>query len=91
MDQPAYAQLQQNKQKLQSIIKCVIFCRKQNIPLHGHWNDSQYFLDTNQNPGNSQRLLEFRVNAGDNILKHQLEIADRRATSRSKTTQNELI
>ena len=41
MDHAAYAQLQQNRQKLQFIIKCVIFCGKKNITLRGDKGDSQ--------------------------------------------------
>ena len=61
--------IDKNRQKLQSIIKCVIFCGKQNIPLRDHRDDSQYLMDTNQNPDIFQSPLEIRVVAGDYILK----------------------
>ena len=35
--------IQQNRQKLLSILKCVIFCGKQNISLRGHRDDKKFF------------------------------------------------
>ena len=43
------------------------------------------------NSGNFQALLQFRVDAGDNILREHFATASSHATYRSKTTQNELI
>ena len=43
------------------------------------------------NPGNFQGLLDFRVQAGDVVLKEHFTNSPRNATYRSKTIQNELI
>ena len=58
---------EENRAKLSSVLKTIIFCGKQNIPLRGHCDDSKYY-DSKQNTGNFQRLLEFHVDAGDHVL-----------------------
>ena len=64
---------------------------KANIPLRGHRDDSSHMEDDSVNCGNFQALLDYRVSAGDIILKEHFENANRNATYRSKTIQNELI
>ena len=91
LDQAAQERVRQNRLKLKSIIKSVIFCGKQNIPFRGHRDDARYLDDTENNPGNFQKLLEFRVDAGDTVLRDHFNTAEKRTTYRSKTTQNELI
>ena len=41
--------LSQNRAKLTSIIKTVVFCAKQNIPLRGHRNESGWCLSGSEN------------------------------------------
>lgn len=82
--------VKENRAKLTSIVKTVIFCGQQNIPLRGHRDDSKYY-DNTHNTGNFQKLLEFRVDAGDSKLQHHIEECKRNATYRSKTIQNEII
>ena len=89
LDTALDAKINQNRQKLSSIVKTVILCAKHNIPLRGHRDDSKFY-DT-EDCGNFQALLDFRVDSGDVILKKHFESAPRNATYRSKTTQNELI
>lgn len=79
----------ENHKKLQSIVKTVVLCGKQNIALRGHRDDAT--SDPDCNPGNFQALLHFRVDAGDEILGEHLNTAGRNATYRSKTIQNEII
>ena len=81
--------VQQNRLKIASIAKCVLLFARQNIPLRGHRDDSQYY-DTSD-CGNFQALLDFRVESGDRILAEHFKTAPRNATFRSKTVQNELI
>ena len=83
-------QVSSNQAKLMSILKTVVFCGRQNIPLRGHRDDSKH-LNECVNIGNFQALLDFRVDAGDEILRRHFNIAPRNATYRSKTIQNELI
>ena len=78
-----------NMQKLLSILKTVILCARQNIPLRGHRDDSSYY--GKEDCGNFQALLDFRVDSGDKILESHFETAPKNATYRSKTTQNDLI
>ena len=85
------ARVEANRHKLKSIIKTVIFCGKQNIPLRGHRDDSIHLQVADNNPGNFQKLLEFRIDAGDTALSDHFQTAHKRATYRSKTTQNELV
>ena len=42
-----------------SIVKTVLFCASNNIPLHGHSAEK----------GNFMKLLQFRMDAGDEALK----------------------
>ena len=81
--------VQSNRKKLLPIIETVVFCGRQNIPLRGHRDDARNMYDGN--PGNFQGLLDFRVQAGDEILKEHFTNSPRNATYRSKTIQNELI
>ncbi len=77
-----------NRQKLHSIIEIVLFCGKQNIPLRGH-RDS--LLDVELTPsaqhGNFWALLQFRVEAGDAVLKKHLAHSSKNATYTSSVIQ----
>ena len=79
-----------NRQKLQSIIKTVVLCGKQNMALQGHRDDSSHLDESSGNPGNFQALLNFRVEAGDKVLANHFANGPRNATYRSKI-QNEII
>jgi hypothetical protein len=89
--------IESNRQKLIPVIKTIIFCGVQNIPLRGHRDDGFISLndddgdETSINRGNFRALLKFRVDAGDKILEEHLQTAAHNATFISKTTQNELI
>ena len=73
---------------MKSIVKTVIFCGQNNIPLRGKRDDNP---DDRNLQGNFQALLEFRIDSGDLKLNEHLENAPRNATYRSKTIQNEII
>ena len=81
-----------NRQKLASIIKTIIFCGRQNIGLRGHRDNA---IDLEKKPfvnhGNFLALLQFRIDAGDNILKEHLATSSRSATYTSSTIQNQVI
>lgn len=71
----SHAQLiQQNRQKLLSILKCVVFCGKQNISLRGHRDDDKILeaAGSDHNPGNFKALLNLRVESGDKTLQDHL-------------------
>ena len=63
-------QIKENRQKLEAILKVVIFCGHQNIPLRGHRDDSK---STSVNKGNFLALVDFRCEAGDEILTKHLK------------------
>ena len=78
-------QIEENRLKLTSIVKCLLFCGKQNIPLRGHRNDERWLGSSSHNPGNFQYLLDFRVESGDEVLKEHFRTCPRNASYRSKT------
>lgn len=86
-------QVQENIERLMPIVKTIIFCGKQNIPLRGHRDDGQLLTGSlpSQNEGNFRALLRFRVEAGDKPLENHLKNASSRSTYISKSTQNALI
>lgn len=79
--------IMRNRQKLYSILKAIIFCGKQNIPLRGHAEHP----GTGTNPGNFLALLNFRVDAGDHVLANHLDNAAHNAQYKSPQIQNDLI
>lgn len=81
-------QISTNRQILASVFKCVIFCGKQNLALRGHRDDG-IREETNRSMFNA--LLNFRIDAGDEVLKKHLASCDERASYISKTTQNRMI
>ena len=80
MDQLMQQQINENREKMKSIIKTVIFCGQSNIPLKGRRDDNP---DDASLQGIFQALLQFRIDSGDTKLKEHLEKAPRNATYRS--------
>jgi hypothetical protein len=66
----ASALVQSNRLKLLSILKTIVFCGRQMIPLRGHREQA----DSHSNPGNFHALLDFRIDAGDAIVADNFEI-----------------
>ncbi|XP_069675925.1 52 kDa repressor of the inhibitor of the protein kinase-like [Periplaneta americana] len=84
--------VRENRMKLVPIVKTIILCGRQNIPLRGHRDDGAIDLESeNQNEGNFRELLKYRVDAGDQILHSHLKNASKNSSLTSKTTQNDLI
>ena len=79
--------VQSNRLKLKSILKTVIFCGKQTIPLRCH----QEQAGTNVNPGNFCTLLDFQVDAGNTVLAEHFKAETQNAQYISPQIQNELI
>ena len=73
LNQQAMRQIQSNRAKVCSIIETIILCGRQNISLRGHRDTS---IDLERDPcashGNFWALLEFRIAAGDTVLKDHL-------------------
>jgi hypothetical protein len=76
LDSGRKAQALQNRAKLNPIVKTVIFCGRQGIPLRGHSDTGTLALpdgDPAVNDGNFRALLRFRIDAGDVALKEHLQ------------------
>lgn len=70
-----------NRKKLTPILSSLYFCALHNLPIRGKSDDSAVF----------NKLLQFRIDAGDTILKDHLENAPKNLTYISHRTQNELL
>lgn len=84
-------EIQQNRKKIQPIIKTIILCGRQGIALRGHRDSGPIDLQHNTNDGNFRALLRFRVEAGDKELTDHLQNAPRNASYLSADVQNEII
>lgn len=71
----------ENRNKLKPIVTSLLFCALHNLPIRGD-NDSTAVFNN---------LLEFRINAGDLVLKSHLEKSSKNALYISHRVQNELI
>lgn len=72
--------VQRNRSALESVIKTIVLCGRQNIPLRGHTDDRSNF----------NALLEYRSECDDSLRTH-LETCPRNAKYISHDIQNELI
>ena len=79
-----------NRKKLIPIMITVVHCGKQNIALRVYRDDSRHIANKATNSGNFQ-ALDFRIDSGDVVLRQLFETAQKNATYRSKTIQNEII
>ena len=81
-----------NRQKLRSIVETIVLCGQQNIPLRGHRDST---IDIERTPdaqhGNFWALLQFRVAAGDTVLRDHLSKSSRNATYISSRIQNQIL
>ena len=85
-------QVLRNRQRLMPIIRTVLLCGRQNIPLRGHRDHGELLTDDDSiNDGNFRALLRFRVDAGDEQLEEHLINASKNATYVSSVFQNEVI
>ena len=94
LNQTTANQIAQSRLKLASIIKTIVLCGRQNISLRGHrdnLNDIERDTASLRNHGNFMALLNFRVDAGDVVLRDHLSKASRNATYTSTVIQNQLI
>lgn len=76
----------------QAIVESIILCGRQGIALRGHRDERTHVdFDPLTNHGNFLALLQFRIQAGDEILKEHLQTAQGNALYTSKTIQNKMI
>ena len=86
--------IQNNRKKLCSITEIIVLCGRRNIPLHGHRDsgtDMEGVQAASTNHGNFCALLNFRISAGDAILRDHLQSAARNVIYTSHDIQNQLI
>jgi len=81
LDAAIAKQIAENRQKLEPIVSTNIYCGTHDIPLRG--KDSS--------GGNFGDLLNFRIEAGDTVLKEHSETAAGNARYTSHRVQNELL
>ncbi|GBO21301.1 hypothetical protein AVEN_30979-1 [Araneus ventricosus] len=62
-------EVSKNKAILESIIKTVLSCARQEIALRGHRDTGILKEDSKENEGNFRAALRFRIDAGDEIKK----------------------
>lgn len=85
-------QVEENRMKIVPIIKTVMFCARNELPLRGHRDHGKLDVSNNvTNDGVFRSALRFRVDAGDTVLQNHLETAAANATYLSWETQNAII
>ena len=86
--------IRNNRKKLSSITEIIFLCCRQNIALHGHRDcgtDMEGVLAASTNKVNFCIFLNFRISAGETILRDYLQNAARNATYTPPNIQNQLI
>ena len=97
MQKDRQEKLERNKKDLDSVIDTIYTLGPQNNAFKGgHRDDSKFYDDKGNNPGNFQVMLEYRERSGDTVLAEHLKRTKennggRNCTYRSKTIQNEVI
>jgi hypothetical protein len=102
VDKQRKQQAVKNRKLILPIVKTVIFCGRNNIPLRGHrddgaldevkaQNDDSHKLVKSANDGCFRAMLRFRLDAGDADLAEHLSSASKVATYISKSSQNEIL
>lgn len=82
----------ENRKKLVSIIRAVLFCCRQGIALRGRRDDGPVSMEMpEENDGNFRALLRYAVECGDDFLRNHLLTAGASATYLSYKTQNAII
>lgn len=81
MDRAVNRAVTQNREKLYSILSSILFCCSHDIALRGKESSS----------GNLRDLLQFRIEAGDMVLKDHMECSSKNARYISARIQNDLI
>jgi hypothetical protein len=81
--------IQDNCQVIESLMKVVLVCGAQGLPLRGHRDDRVEVIHASEaNVGNFLELVRFRAET-DSVLRRYLETAPKNAKYTSKTIQNE--
>ena len=67
-DSTTRQRIAENRRKLMPILKTVVLCGQQNIAIRAHRDNSGDQEDKSHNSGNFQALIDFRIDAGDEVL-----------------------
>ncbi|XP_043928766.1 52 kDa repressor of the inhibitor of the protein kinase [Protopterus annectens] len=78
----------EHKDYLKSLFEILIMMGKQNIPLNSHGSEA---VDGVFTPDNFQALLEYRINAGDEVLRKKFEMAAVNTQYCSSVQQQEML
>ncbi|CAH2083533.1 unnamed protein product [Euphydryas editha] len=89
-------QQEENRKKLIPIVKGIIFCGKQGIPLRGKTDSGRIHITPEpeqplQNEGNFRALLRYAAESGDKNLSEHLVTSQKNALFTSPQIQNEII
>jgi hypothetical protein len=79
-------QIEENRKLIRPIINAIVLCGRQNIPLRGHRDDSQYYLSDDLN-----HKSKYGITFPGQSLEEYFESTPKNITYKSKTTQNEII
>ena len=94
LDEKANKIIENNRKVVESLVRIVAFCGKQEIALRGHRDDKITWIKDEEktvvNEGNFIELVRFRAET-DQVLRKHLDNAPKNAKYTSKTIQNELI
>ena len=97
VDKDRMKRINRNKAILTSIIKIIITCSRQNIPLRGHREETNDDVKKTVNVIDSHSgsnfiaFLKQRVDSGDDVLREHLEHGPKNALYTSSLVQNEII
>jgi len=80
-----------NKKKLTSIVKTIILCGRQELPLRGKIDFGNVLNCDNKNDGTFRSLLRFRVDAGDTVSEDHFINDNSRSQYTSPSIQNEFV
>ena len=97
IDKNRFERINRHKIILLSIIKIIITCARQNIPIRGHTgetvNDIRNTISDidSQSGSNFIALLKQRIDAGDELLRDHIQLGPKNASYTSSLVQNEII
>ena len=83
--------IRKNRERLKTVIECVLFLGKQGLAFRGNREDNEHFDDPGTNPGNFKALLQLLEKTGNPDIKYLLRDAPRNAKYTSKTICDQII
>ncbi|XP_065667641.1 52 kDa repressor of the inhibitor of the protein kinase-like [Hydra vulgaris] len=91
----SFSNHESTKNGLHAFTMPVLFCGQTNTPLRGHRDDSQYLPEAGEyskcGTGCFNKLLNFAVRNGNDVLGSHINNCSKNASYISKTSQNEII